>query len=229
VKNYSIIIIFILKIISAGTSYSQESGDSIYGLNSILYNGKLYSFNLSDKTKGHPYLYSADYEKGSIIIKEIKFDNVLLNYDIYNQELLLKYKDIYGSYRILMVSKAWLNGFDMHNSKFELINCSDGQKRFFQVIGCDSISVLFYWEKKLSLSDQIGNKDLYYSDPGRSMYLYKKGQFFRFRSNKNFINYFNSDVKNEIKYFINGDKINVKKASDEKILRLITYCNEVMN
>jgi len=228
-KNYPIIIIFILKTILSNTSYSQESYDSIYGLNPILYNGKLYSFNLSNKTIGHPYLYSTDYETGCIIIKDIRFDNVLLNYDIYNQELLLRYKDIYGSYRVIMLSKAWLNGFHMRNTNFELINYSDGQKRFFQVIGRDSLNVLFYWEKKLLLSNQTGNKDLYYSEPDKSMYLYKEDQFFRFKSNKNFINYFNSDVKNEIKNFINDNKINVKKASDEKMLSLITYCNEIIN
>ncbi len=228
-KNYPIIIILILITILSYTSYSQETSDSIYGLNPVLYNGILYSFNLSNKIKGYPYLYSTDYETGCVSIKDIRFKNLLLNYDIYNQELLLNYKDNYGSYRVIMVSKAWLNGFNVHNSKFELINCSDGQKRFFQVIGHDSLKVLFYWEKKLLLSNQTGSKDLYYSEPDKIMYLYKYDQLFRFKSKKNFIDLFNSGVRNKIKTFINDNKINVKKASDEKMLRLVTYCNEIMN
>jgi hypothetical protein len=87
--------------------------------------------------------------------------------------------------------------------------------------------VLFCWEKQLALSKQTGNSDYYFSDLERTMYLYNNNGFFRFRNNKSFTGYFGTEEKNKITDYLKGNRINVKKASDDTMVDLITYCNNI--
>jgi hypothetical protein len=218
---------FVFIIAFSIQSYSQDQPSSIYGPDPMLYNGRLYSSNLPGQVNGHPYLYSPDYEPGDVFIKDMKFCNVLLNYDVYKQELLLKYQDAYGSWRIIMLSKAWLGGFILYDKEFSFMKNKEGKRRFFQVIGSDTLKILFSWEKNLTLSGQTGNSDYYFSDPVRTMYLFNNNGVFRFRNNKSFTGYFESEEKNKITDYLKKNRINIKKASDRTMLDLITYCNHI--
>ncbi len=145
-RIFPTLIIFLSITLVSNTLYSQHSFYSLDGIDPVLYNGRQYSFILSNKTQGHPYIYTPDYEPGYVRIRGRLFNNVLLNYDIYNQELVLKYKDLQGSVSYIMLSKAWLNKFSLHNNEFELIDTGDGQKGFFQVIAHDTLKVLYHAE-----------------------------------------------------------------------------------
>lgn len=226
-NSYQVITVFFSVIVFSLHTFAQNQPDSIYGPDPSLYNGRLLTSCLPNQLNGHPYLYSPDYEPGDVIIKDLRFSNVLLNYDIYKQELLLKYIDVYGSWRIIMLSKAWLGGFILHDKEFSLIKDSEGKRRFFQVIGSDTMKIMFCWQKQLSLSKQTGNSDYYFSDPERTMYLYNNNGFFRFRNNKSFAKYFGVEEKNKINGYLKENRINVKRASDNIMLDLITYCNNI--
>jgi hypothetical protein len=228
-NRYLVISVLLPVIVFSLHTYAQDHPDSIYGLDPVLYNGKLYTSRLPANIKGHPYLASPDFKTGYVIIKDQKFDNILLNYDIYNQELLLNYQDIAGSTRIILISKSWLNGFGLPDKKFGFIPGNDGQKRIFQVIGNDTLKVLFYWEKELSLSRQTGNTDYYFSDPVKIMYLCGNTGLYRFRNNRNFSDYFSPDKKNKIASYIRENRINVRKAPDTIMLLLVSYCNNIKN
>ena len=228
-KSFSILIIFTSITILSNTLYSQDSTNLVYGIDPVLDNGRLYSFNLSYKTQGHPYIYTTDYEPGYVTIQGRLFNNVLLNYDIYNQELVLKHINLQGSVSYIILSKAWLNKFSLHNIEFELIETGDGQKRFFQVIGQDTLKVLHHWEKQLTLSLQTGNKNYNFTEPVKTMYLSRNEGFNRFRNNKSFIALFEPGRKDLIKKYLKQNRINVKKASDDIMLNLISYCSQLEN
>ena len=205
---------------------AQDTG-SIYGLDPLLHNGRTYSFSLSYGTIGHPFLNTQNYESGYVVIRDNKFEDILLNYDIYNQELILKYKDIHGAFNFIKLSKAWLRKFCLHDNAFVLIEAEDGQKRFFQVIGQDGLKVLYQWQKKMSLSMQTGSKNYQFSEPEKIMYLFSDKEFYRFKNNKSFIAYFLPSQQDSVKKYLVQNKINVKKASDEKMLNLITFCSHI--
>lgn len=200
---------------------------SIYGLDPLLHNGRTYAFNVSYGTVGHPFLHTQNYKSGYVIIRDEKFDDVLLNYDIYNQELILKYKDLHGAFNFIKLSKAWLREFCLYNDAFVLIEAEDGQKQFFQVIGQNGLQILYHWQKKMSLSMQTGSKNYQFSDPEKTMYIYSHKEFYRFKNNKSFIAYFEPSLQDYLKKYLAQNKINVKKASDEEMLNLITFYSRI--
>ena len=89
-KRFPVFTIILLIISLASWTDAQEN-IAIYGLDPLLYNGRIYTFNLSKETIGHPFMHSQNYESGDVVIRNEKFEDVLLNYDIYNQELILIY------------------------------------------------------------------------------------------------------------------------------------------
>ena len=215
--------------ISIALPTSAQDIDSIYGLDPLLHNGRNYSFSLSYETVGHPFIQTQNYESGYVVIRNEKFEDILLNYDIYNQELILKYKGIHGAYNLIKLSKAWLLKFYLHDDAFMLMESEDGQKGFFQVIGSESLKVLYSWQKKMSLSNVTGKSNYQFSEPVKTMYLFKNGGFYRFRNNKSFIAYFDPGKRDSVKKYLTENGINVKKASDEKMLNLITFCRRIKN
>jgi hypothetical protein len=211
---------------SVSPANAQKQRD-IYGLDPLLYNGRIYSFRLSPETIGHPFLQSQNYQSGSVVISHEKYEGLLLNYDIYNQELILKYKDMHGADNAIKISKAWLRKFCLDNKEFVLMKSEGGDKKFFQVIGCDSLRVLYYWKKEMSLSKEVGKTNYQFSKALKTMYLSRNNEFYRFRNNKSFVAYFDPDKRDAVKKYLSARRINVKKAADEKILDLITHCNHL--
>lgn len=218
---------FITIFLCSAFQVNAQDISSIYGLDPLLHNGRTYAFTLSNGTIGHPFLHTQNYASGYVIIKNEKFKDILLNYDIYNQELILKYKDLHGAFNFIKLSKAWLRGFYLHNDAFVLIEAEDGQKQFFQVIGQDGLQILYQWQKKMSLSMQTGSKNYQFLDPEKIMYLFSNKEFFRFKNNKSFIAYFEPSLRDYLKEYLSQNKINVKKASDEEMLNLITFCSRI--
>lgn len=210
-------------------SCAQNNIDSIYGLDPLLHNGRNYSFSLSYETVGHPFIHTKNYEPGYIVIRDEKFENILLNYDIYNQEVILKYQDIHGANNLIKLSKAWLRMFYLRNNEFVLMKTEDGQQGFFKVIGSESLKVLYSWQKKMSLSNVAGKSNYQFSEPVKTMYLFKNEEFFRFRNNKSFLAYFDPGKRDSIKKYLTENGINVKRVSDENMLNLITFCSHIEN
>jgi hypothetical protein len=227
-KNLPVLSLILFSISLASFTYAQDIG-SVYGLDPLLYNGRNYSFTLSQETIGHPFLDNQNYETGYVVIRNEKFEDVLLNYDIYNQELILKYKDLHGADDLIKLSKAWLSSFYLNHREFVSLPTENGQKGFFQVIGGDSLKVLYHWKKNMSLSKEVGKSNYHFSEPGKTMYLYRNEVFYRFRNNKSFIEYFEPEQRDSVKEHLAQDKINVKKASDESMLKLINHCNHLRN
>lgn len=226
-RSTAIIIMHLTAISFCSTLSCQENPDTVYGLDPVLYNGTLYASYMPGNVNGHPYLFSSGFEPGYVIIKGRKFDNVLLNYDIFNQKLLLKYQDLNGSGRIILLSQAWMNVFSLQDKQFEYIDAGTGQKKLFQVIGNDTLKILYSWKKELSLSNQAGNTGYYFSDPVKTMYLYGNNGLYRFRNNRNFIDFFYPEIKSKIAIYLRENRINVRKASDRNMLLLINNCNEI--
>jgi hypothetical protein len=214
-------------MLCAGASPCREDTLSFY--DPVLYNGKRYMFHMTNGIQGHPFLMESDYEPGAVKIRGRVFEDVLLNYDIYNQELVLKYENLFDAFEYIALSKAWLEEFRIQGKTFVWMQSPVGQGKFFQVIGQDSLKLMVYWEKKLKVSNQTGNTGHYFSEPSKTMYLYRDGKFFKFRNNRNFLDLFSLPGREHIAGYLKENGINLKKSSDEWMLKLLRYIKQIEN
>ena len=196
--------------------------DKVYGLDQTLYNGKKYNYFLPPGTIGHQYIISQDFIAGSVTLKGKSYGNVSLNFDIFNQQLLLKYADETGSLNIIEVSKAWLAGFSLGNMNFELLS-TEKNPCFFQVLGDGPLKVLFYWRKNLNLVSAIGSSDYTFTRAARDSFVLANGQFKPFRNKRGLLKLFDHTWRPAIKSYVRKNRVNVKKATDQALTKMINF------
>jgi hypothetical protein len=218
-----------LLFLSPGLLKSQDikaTTDKAYGLDQTLYNGKKYNYFLPIGTKGNQYLLSAVFVNGSLTLKNKIYNDVSLNYDVFNQELLLKYRDDRGSMNIIEVSKAWIKGFRMGNMNFEYLDL-EKKPRYFQVLGEGEMRMLFFWRKSFDLEGSGGSYYFAFSAPIRDSYVLMKGQLKPYSTNYNFIRIFDPEQRPELKSYLHKNKIKVKKATDQEMEQVINFISKL--
>lgn len=198
--------------------------DKAYGLDPALYNGKIYTYFLPYGTGGTQFLFGPEFIEGSAFIRGRTYDNLALNYDVFNKQVILQYEPEEGVRKQIILSDAWLEAFNLGKIHFELLAIEDTISRFYQVIGDDPYRVLYAWRKDLTLANQHGATNHVFSEPIKEVFLFDGVKMLKFRSNKNFIALFDPGDQAALKKYIRQNRINLRKASDQAIDELMNYC-----
>ncbi len=196
--------------------------DQVYGLDQTLCNGKKYTYIQPPGSTGHPFLVSPAYFVGSVSLGPKCYRDVILNYDIFNQQLLLQYADAKGVLYVIEVSKAWLKGFSLGSKNFELL--SEGREPgYFQVMGKGSLRILYFWRKTLKTNDVIGSSNFVFSAAIRDSYVLMDGKLKPYRTKRSLIRVFNPEQRPAIKSYMRKNKVKIRKSSDEVMEEMITF------
>lgn len=217
----------LFKILVVSAQYSVTNVDNIYGLDPLLYNGRSYTYFLPSGTEGNQFFTDSNFESGSLTIRGVTFDELALNYDIFNQQLLLQYKNRLAATRVIIISDAWLESFKLKGLDFEIISLQDTLKNICQVLGAGPNRLLYFWKKELKLDNVTGSKNYIFTSAKKEMYLNIDSRILRFRNNRIFCSLFSLSDRASIKEYLHKNKINVKKATDQTMTKLISYCNSL--
>ena len=213
----------------SGNLLSQEKAeefDKVYGLDQLLYNGIKYTYFLPSGTGGNQYLISPDYIKGDLTIREKTFNDVMLNYDIYNQQLLLQYVTGTGALNVLEVSKAWLSSFKLGNMHFEYLDAGK-ESRFYQLLGDGPVRILYYWHKSLKLDMAYGTTNYTFSPAVKETFILLNDKIIPFGNKRGLLNIFEGEKRDKLKTYLSKYRIKLKKASDHMIAVLANYVSEL--
>lgn len=221
---------FLLLIFFSPLAFAQkaEINRNVFNSDPVLYNGRFYFFFPPPGTEGNPFLTDRNFLIGTLRLKGIDYKNLMLNYDIFNQQLIMKYEVKTGASLQIIVSDAWLETFSFNGMKFEFLETDDGSKKIFQVIGKGPYHVLYFRRKKIELSPFHGSVNHMFSAPLKEMNLLSYGMIRRYHNNRTFCSLFDPAARDEIKDYLRELKINVKKADDDSIAGLITFCNSIL-
>jgi hypothetical protein len=230
-KPISHLIFLLVFVLNAPHSIAQnyDSENQIYGLNPILYNGKVYDYFLGPNVKGNQYFNNSDFLKGCITLREQKFEDVLLNYDILNQELILKYTDNQESQRLLIVSKAWLGEFSLGNEHFIVFTKPDGEKMIVQEINQGKIRLLRLWTKKLTADLSFGSESYVITKRNQKLYLTYNKVFAEYSKIKDLLVLLNMEKQKKVKNYLRQNKIKARTSDITELSGLFDYCNQINN
>ena len=162
-----------------------------YGSDADLVNGEKYSYPYS-QALGDPFLFP-ETRKAAITIHEKEFKGQQLRYDIYNQQLILDYENLYGVNASLVLKSEWVESFAFENQKFEKMEGPDGETSFFQVLGEGQIDCIYLWSKKYLLNLNSGERSYYFADADKSSFVRIEGKVHPYKSNGNFIKVFDPE------------------------------------
>ncbi|MCO5267038.1 MAG: hypothetical protein M9948_14330 [Lentimicrobium sp.] len=205
-----------------------ELAQKTFGLDPLLHNGKVYRFFIAPGTRGTPFFNGPDFVNGSVKLRGILYHDVLLKYDIYNQQLVYQYYADNGGVNQIILSDAWLESFDLFDKHFEIVAAKDSAKKIFQTLGRGKVKACFYWDKNLYLSTQLGATNFEFSEPNRYAYLLLDNQLIKYNNNKSFFKAFPAGYQSVLRKYLRQQNVNMKKASEEVIIHVLDYCNKLL-
>ena len=216
---------FYFVMISAFAQVKVDNQDRIYGYDPLLYNGRVYAFFPKPGTAGTPYIFSDFDTQGSVTVRGVTYTNLNLNYDLYNQQLILNYKTILGSSSFIELSLAWLETFEIKALHFEIVTNTDTSKRIFQVLGSGPYQIRYSLFKALLPDSRTASRNYFFTNTEKEMFVFSGNKMTKYKNNRSFTAAFSPTQQDAIRKFIRKSKIKVKKASDFKMTELINYCN----
>jgi hypothetical protein len=221
--------LFIILFFLSGKLVSQDAFremDRVYGLDQLLFNGEKYTYFLPRGTGGNQYLSSTDFITGEVIIRGKRYEGIPLNYDIYNQQLLLQYADETGASNIIEISKAWLESFSLGNMNFKCLR-PEKAPVIYQVLGDGPLYILYHWWKDLKLDNSKGGANFVFAPSKKYQYVLIDDKLHSYGSKRSFISLFDPVHQDEIRNYIKDHRIIMKKASDQAMTGLIEYIGKL--
>jgi len=216
--------------IAMTTVFSQgktENQDIIYGYDPLLYNGRVYAFFPKPGTAGTPFIFPDFDTKSSVTLRGVTYTHLNLNYDLYNQQLILKYKTLSGSPALIELSLAWLESFEIKGLHFEIVTSFDTTKRIFQVLGAGPCQIRYSLFKALLPDSRTSSRNYIFTDTEKERFIFSGDKMTRYKNNRSFVAAFSPANQEAIRKFMRKNKIKVKRANDYKMTELINFCNSL--
>ena len=198
-----------------------------YGADYNLLNGRKYYLlysNVSD-----PFFNSDQFRKGDLLINGVFYEGILINYDIYIQQVILQYTNHSGRAEQLILTGETIDEFILDGKTFRRLSFPETGTRFFQIVNSGEISCLISWNKTLVYSPG-SNTTLYnFTSQSRTAYLLADGQLKSFRYRSSFTQLFDKSLRKEIRRYCRRQQVYLREASDESLRELVNYCISLNN
>lgn len=201
--------------------------DPVYGSDPMIINGRYYSFFLPARTEGDQYLADPRFDTGSVTIRGTTYSDLMLNYDIFNQHLLLEFHTPTGADKLIMISEAWLEGFSLKGMLFRLIPLQDTSKQIFQIVGAGHTRIGYLWTKDLKPDSFYGARYYSFSLPRREMNILDGDSIVRYRNNKTFCKALDERSRRAVREYLASRRINVKRAADSTMSEVMSFYNSI--
>lgn len=196
-----------------------------YGSDADLVNGEKYFYPYR-QSMGDPFFFT-DSRSAVVTIHEKEFEGQQLRYDVFNQKLVLDYKDLYGATSNLVLRNEWVESFAFERHRFIKMQGPEGESGFFQLVTDGPIACVYKWSKSYQLNLTSGVQSYYFTEPVKESFLLIDGQFYPYRNNRTFLKAFDPEIQKPVKQFMRQSKVKVKKAADSQMRHLVEYCNSL--
>lgn len=225
--TFLLLLLLAVAILPAAAQRCSKNIDPVNGYDPLLYNGKVYSFHPMPGTVGTQYLFDSFDSLGSITVRGVTYTNLTLNFDIYHQSLILKFKNGLGSQSLIEISYAWLEEASIWGGKFETYKKPGSAKRLYQVLGTGKEKIMYSLRKELLLDNMKSSGNHYFSSVKKDIFVLTGEHLFPIKSNASFIKSFSLTKQSYIKTYLRLHKIKITKANDFRMAELINYCNSL--
>ncbi|MCJ7821388.1 MAG: hypothetical protein MUP53_09300 [Bacteroidales bacterium] len=225
-----LIVILILSLATAGTVlangasmevlYKNCQQDTTYN-RQLLYNGRVWE-NRYQRILSHEFFLTRNQVNGSVTINGMTFDNNLLRYDVFNDELLI----LFSPDTWLQLNKEAVSGFTLYvdNKRYLFENFERKNLKstvgYGHVIYHGEIYLIKKYSKKIK-KYAVDNKYDSFTE-AESVYMVMGGEIFRLGTRKDIFNAL-SDRKEEIKRFVKTRGLKISLKNTETLIPVMEY------
>jgi hypothetical protein len=222
---FSLILACLSNITGSGAIQRANVNDSID--KQLLYNGRAWR-NLYYKIKGDQFLFSTEFLTGSVTVEGKTFNNLLLKYDIFNDELLA----ITDHGIILQLNKEMIDLFTMKyqdqifNFKKLDADSLNSLSGYVNVLYDGGTSLYVKYRKEILLL-AIENKYDIFNQINR-IFVEKNGKIFKVDSKGELLKLL-GDQKHQVRNFIRSNKIRISRKNPDSFKPVIEYYDKLQH
>ncbi|WP_298262626.1 hypothetical protein [uncultured Lutibacter sp.] len=206
--------------------------DKVIGVgNTGLYNGIQYERKFNPLHNDHEYYLSSEFLIGDIIYNGQPYYDILLKYDIYNDDLIVKLPS-YTSFNIIKLIKQHVKSFSINNNnKFVNIKASNSSVEnvvgFYEVIFDDG-NIKMYKKHQKSLKKHLEKSYVYDAFKNKEEYfLFYNNTYYKIKSKRNFFKILPNLKKNINSYYNSYYKLK-REDYDVFLLNFSKYLSEIL-
>jgi hypothetical protein len=187
----------------------------------ILYNGRVWR-NLYSKIEGNPFLFSEEFLPGSVTINGKTFENMMLRYDIYKDQILILTDKII----ILQLNKEMVDGFTVKYAEvtynFRKLEEDDQSpvSGYVNVVYDKAASLYVKYRKEIDTSGSDNLYGIFYQL--RRIYVRKDGAIHQISSRIEFLKLL-ADKKVQVRNYMKENKIKISKMNPWSFATILTY------
>jgi len=202
----------------------QERSVAVQTLDDQLINGKIYSYYPPKSVVGNQFLTSSEFIKGVVWISGKEYRDVLINYDILNQKLLISFKNLQGANVIIAQSMAYVEYFYLDDKKFIVKRDSKDRTNIYQLIQVGEAKFFIRWHKILDLRTSLNIVQYEFSKPLRTLYYQTPGgKQVLIKSNSSFYKQFPKKKAVQIKKYMRSNKLKITKLNFSQYMDLLNF------
>ena len=200
------------------SSYIREK----HGFDQGIINGILY-YNNYYRVLNHPYYSREESFPGSVILSGKGYDDIQINYNIYEQHLVLEYQGLSEGLFKIIISPTITDAFQMGGYYFEKLTLDDRGPLLYQVITVNDLSLYIHWEKQKMVTSNNLQHLYFFTDSKRNYFLSISDKLFPFSNKKTFVHLFSGVSKKDIRRYMRRSSIRFSDATPEKLTGLLEF------
>ncbi len=224
-------VFFFITVLAQAQPTSKDKIYSTYDLmvgldNTGLYNGTEFTDRFLNTDGSYRYLGGFDYSKGSVVYRNQYFPNVLLKYDLLEDNLLTKSNDNLSIFEVKLIPE-FISEFTLHNRHFVRLN-DFGKNEFFELAFDGNNIALIVKHSKKKRSRVYKSQVQYSFKPTTSYWLKSEGRLLQIGSKRDLYREF-PEVKTQIKDFYRRFRMLYKQDRDGFMKNLFTFLDPLQN
>lgn len=192
----------------------------------VLFNGSVW-FNHYYNVRGDQFLFSKNYLTGSLSMNGKSYNNIGINYDIYNDEIITKTN--LGN--LLQLNKEMVDSFTLVSGidKYRFINIKidslQGLKGYVNILYEGKSALFVKYKKEIELLAVDDKFDLFFQT--YKIFLVKDGIANQINNKGDLLKVLN-DKKAQIKEFIKRNKFKFSKKDHQSIIPVVRYYDTLL-
>jgi hypothetical protein len=199
--------------------------DAKYGKDPELFKGIKYT-DYRRVDFGHSFIYTENSLEGSLSYKGVVYENVILNYDVFEQVLLLTYKNNIGALVQLVLLTRYVDSFTIGNDTFIKNTYTELSVPFIRLFGDENgVQCIITYEKDYSFNNKASESGFGYSELIMKKYLLVDKKPIRLTRKKQLINYLPENKKELCKAYLKKVKMKFRQMNEIQLVSLCHYLN----
>lgn len=199
--------------------------DRTYGSDYNLLNGRQYYLYYSSNS--HPFLNTEQSLPGGLVIRGMSYQGVPINYDLFQQEVILQYITSSGETRHVILNRELVDEFILDDRVFRSVQVDGRQDGYAQVIEAGGLSFYIFYIKKLNYTPSTNTTPYHYTRASKRIYLDTGEHVSPVSSRNSFLQLFEPGQLANIKQFMRRGNLRLKKATDAELKALLDYCSQL--